>query len=221
MAEKFDMNAAGPEEAGEESAAPAKSSASPYRRQMLRANIILACLLLVGVGVVYALSQRKGPATASAEQQAAESQVDSALLRLSGQGALASGTAKPTQKLLAEFFQQVSDRQVPLDRLGKNPFLFVRPGQSLLTATQPQAGGTVEAEPAAAPVKQDIEQVKAALKRLRLQSVMMGGNSGGTALISNNLLTVGQRIDCFVVQAIQPGQVVLGWEDREFTLKMQ
>ena len=57
------------------------------------------------------------------------------------------------------------------------------------------------------------------LKTLQLQSVMRGRN-GGTAIISDNLLTVGQEIEGFTVEKIQAKSVILIWRDKKFVLEM-
>ena len=58
-----------------------------------------------------------------------------------------------------------------------------------------------------------------AVHTLSLQSVVTGEH-GTMAMISNNLLTVGQRIHGWTVSEIGPRHVVLAWKDRQHVLHM-
>jgi hypothetical protein len=191
-------------------------SNSPYRRQMLRGNVLLVALFVAGAGLVYGLSLRKGPAQASAAEQTTEAQVDSVIGRLTQAPASGDGTGSPTQRLLKGFYDRVTDRQVPLDKLHKNPFVLDRQAPDPVAATVAIVN---PAAPAPEPGKGSREQAMAALANLHLQSVMTG-RSGQLALISNNLLGVGQKIEGFTVKSIDPQSVILVWEDREFELRM-
>lgn len=197
---------------------------SPYRAQMIRSNAALAVMLLAAAAGIYAFSLRKGPATASAAQKAVETQIDTAILRITQQASSQPGAPQPgrvTRDLLQTFYDQVRDKQIPLAELSKNPFVFVRPLREE-TEEPAQPAPTTASAPALAPLPgQSLPEVQAAFRSLRLQSIMMGqSSSGGTAIISNNLLTEGQRIECFTIKSIQPKAVVLSWEDKEFVLRM-
>ena len=210
-------------EAPAEQARPQKlpPQQSSYKAQMMRANIILAVLFAGGVAMVYGLSVRKGPAEASAEQKLAESSVDSALMRLKGgegRGSDALSARKITRDLLSNFSDRVVKNQIPLQKLGKNPFVFVPPearAAPTVTRVGPGSKPKVEETPEQITQKQAMER----LSRLRLQSVMMG-SSGSAAVISNNLLTEGQRTEGFTVKKIGSKSVVLTWRGQEFVLKM-
>jgi len=199
-----------------------RRGASPYRAQMARANVMLAVLFIGGSAVVYGLLLRRRPAEASAQDQLAEAQVDDALLRISKLAP--SGTGKPapgriTRELLQSFRTEISKHQVPLNRLSKDPFVFVPPLGKVavpLRHTDTPAGNHQRIDPE----RETLEQAKARFASLRLQSIMMG-RSGSSAIISNNLVTVGQRIEGFTVESITRKAVVLVWENNRFTLKMQ
>ena len=173
------------------------------------ANLVLAGLFIAGMACVYLLSLHDGPARATAQQQAAELQVDSALKRLQKP---AKGSAKPeatAQEMINDLFERVCDRQVPLSNLRGNPFAFV-----------PQAAAPVL-------VKDDktnrMNPATAALQRaeaLRLQSIVVAEN-GTAAVISDNLLTVGQKVAGWTVAAIRGRCVVLKWKKLTYVLKMR
>ena len=212
-----DMGAAAAEQAQPQKPQPHHSS---YKAQMTRANIILAVLFAGGVATVYGLSVRKGPAEASAEQKLAESSVDSALLRLkggAGRGPDALSARKITRDLLSNFSDRIVKNQIPLEKLDKNPFVFIPPETRAAQPVIVRTGSKpkVEETPEQITHKQAMER----LSRLRLQSVMMG-SSGSAAVISNNLLTEGQQTEGFTVKKIGSKSVVLTWRGQEFVLKM-
>ena len=194
---------------------------SPYGQQVFRANIVLIGVFVAGAATVYGLTFRNSPAKASAEQRVVESQVEAMIMRLAS--AAAKGDARRpgrvTNDLLKNFYDQITERQIPLRGLRKNPFHFVGPR---LRLTRP-ASGTPQ-RPQAKQAREDPEKLteeKAAVElgKLHLQSVMMG-RSGSTAIISNNLLTVGQKIKCFTVKRIDSDSVVLEWGGRRYVLSM-
>lgn len=215
-----DLPDMGPAPAGEAQVDSPQHPHSSYKSQMTRANIVLAVLFVGGAATVYALSLRKGPAEASAEQKLIESSVDSAILRLKyapARGSNALNARNVARDLLSSFSDRIVKSQVPLDKLDKNPFKFAplaRRASPPITEPQPQPK-----QPAKTPEQITYEQAMERLSRLRLQSVMMD-SSGSAAIISNNLLTVGQQMEGFTVKRIGPKSVVLTWGGQEFVLKM-
>lgn len=190
-----------------------------YKTQMMRSNIFLIVLFIGGAAAVYGLSLRKGPAEASAEQQTVEIQVDSAILRIANEEpnkAKAPSSGQITSQILENFYDRIAERQIPLSDLKKNPFVFVptAPPKPIVVknSSDPKA---VEKSPE----EKRREETTAAFKTLHLQSVMMG-RDGGTALISNNLLTAGQTIEGFKIKSISPRLVVLVRDGKEFVLEM-
>ncbi|MDY7011428.1 MAG: hypothetical protein SVV80_11860 [Planctomycetota bacterium] len=193
---------------------------SAYRAQMIRSNIFLIVLFVGGAAAIYGLSLRKGPDEASAEQQMAETQVDSAILRIANEDPIKAKTPSSgqiTSRVLKNFYDRIAERQIPLSELKKNPFVFVpaAPVTPFVVKSSSQSGTTEKS-----PEEKRREETTAILKTLHLQSVMMG-RDGGTALISNNLLTVGQTIEGFKIKSISPRLVVLVRDGEEFVLEMQ
>ncbi len=198
-----------------------QNSSQRYKKQMLRSNVLLVVLFVGGVGVVYGLSLRKGPEKASAEQQGVESRVNSAILRISNEEAAQMGVSTSghgTSSVLKSFYDKITKCQIPLHKLRKNPFVFNR----RITRKPDKSAKKPDKTPAAVAKKQEDdsqEKAMAILKTLQLQSVMRGRN-GGTAIISDNLLTVGQEIEGFTVEKIQAKSVILIWRDKKFVLEM-
>jgi len=191
-------------------------------RVAARGNVFLVALFVAGAATVYGLSLKKGPARASAEEKELESQVDSALLRLSQTASprgTAPGAGRVSEELIRNIHRQITQRQIPLGRLHKNPFVFV-PVHAVVLQPAPKAGDAREPEqnkPEEAPVDPMV-----ALGSLRLQSIMRGGADGDSAaIINDNLLTEGQQIEGFVIKSIRSKSVVLVREGKEYTLRMQ
>jgi hypothetical protein len=204
-------------EAQVEEAAETSPQRSAYARQGMRSNLLLVALFLAAGAGVYVMAVKKGPAQASAQQQAAEQEVDMAILHLQ-RGTTAPSESQDTRQLIQNFHRELAQRQIPLERLRKNPFAFVPPAP-------PPAGAIAQAEDPAVRAavvneRESHDRAMTALKGFQLQSIIMG-RSGGIAVISNNLLTMGQKIEGFVVKSIEPKRVVLSFQGKDYSLYMQ
>jgi hypothetical protein len=207
-------------ETGPQSQGQGQREGKRSKVQMSRANFVLAGLFIAGAATVYGLSFRGGPEQASAEQQMVEAQVDAAIRRLS-QEASKPGPSEPggvTQGVLKRFYDQIVERQVPLEGLRKNPFQFVEPGDAVAITEEPKRPrpGTGK-EPTASPE----DRAQAILDALCLQSVMVKPDGEQVAIISNNMVTVGQRVECFTVKEIRRKSVVLVWRGKDYVLKIR
>jgi len=189
-------------------AASRRSHPGPLRG----ANLLLAGLFAAGIGGVYLLSLRQGPAEASAQERAAEIQVETALARISS-GVVAETKAKV---LVDAFYYQASQRQIPVEELWGNPFLYTPPRRPEPT-TKPEDKTPKRPKPGERPSGPD---PLAEARKLSLQSVLMG-TDGRKAMISNNLLGEGQVIRGWTVQTIESRKVVLAREGKTYILKMQ
>lgn len=179
-----------------------------------RSNIVLAILFAAGIGTVYLLSQKGGPAPASASQQAIDRQVDMALARLA-----ASGKTKDTKEensILATLHYKISDRQIPIKRLSGNPFIF---GATRATTMGP-LGRLTLAKPGAAKRTAEHTDAVSAVKKLQLQCILSSGNREAVAIISDHLLREGQTIEGWNVKQIQPRSVLLTWKNRTHMLEL-
>jgi hypothetical protein len=172
--------------------------------------VVMFAVALVGV---YLLSLRQGPATASAQEQADDGQVQLALAAWQARTEAAKKAGGSARDLVNTFYYETKQRQIPLDRLAGNPFEFRTPAATPLLPL----AETHEAQPAT----QDSSHVDAlsAVKELRLQSVLAGPH-GATAMISNNILTEGQDICGWTIIKIEPESVTLKWNDQTVELKM-
>ena len=221
MAEEFNLNedaeqtldsAMGPPAAPDVAnvSAPGRS-----RQSLLRGNLALVVMFAGGLAAVYLLSLREGPAAASAEQRTAELAVDEALSRLGKGDPESSQPQSRAEDVVATFYLQARQRQIPLADLQRNPFRC-----EVYSTRGTEARSRKEQTP-----PQDTSQAKALsdamaeAKGLTLQSILTG-SAGATAMISNNLLTEGQKIRGWTVSKIGTRQVVLTWKEHQHVLKM-
>ncbi len=204
--------------------ADASRTSGGYKGQMTRANIALVLLFLGGAGAIYWLSLRKGPAKASAEQELVEAQVDSAIARISaspGPRGAKPSAGGVTRDLLKNFCAQVKERQIPAGELKKDPFVFVPPEVPDDPTGKTRGDGQTSAPNLIDPNKDTLLRATNRFATLELQSILRGKRpNGGTAIISNNLLTVGQKIRGLTVKEIRAKTVILTWQDKEFILEM-
>ncbi len=196
-------------------AAPAKGPLGMSRKTQafIADNLMLAVMFAGGILGVYLLSLRGGPAKASAEQLAAESQVDAAITSTKS----SSPAAKANEKAIIErFSNDAASRQIPLDKLHKNPFIFT-PGQSKTPTPEPVR---FMPTPKAAPVDPELQSANAVFKTLSLQAILKDRTGKSQATISGNPISQGQMISGWTVSRITETEVELTWRDQKRTLKM-
>ncbi len=179
---------------------------------LARNNLVLGGLFVTAVAVIAVLHFKAGPQSAQAASTGNDAQMDTLLSALTqAKNDCRSSTA---QSIVKRFYCEAKQRQVPPDQLAGNPFRMVLP-----KAPPPRE----ETPPPAAPVDPEAQSLSAALDELRdltLQSVLTG-SSGATAVISNNVLTVGQKICGWTVVEITPRQVVLQWKNHRHVLSVK
>lgn len=190
---------------------PASEGGGAVRRlkkiSLLNGNLGLLLMFAAGIGAIYLLSLRKGPAEASADLRTAELQVNEALARFGLQGDTNKTSASA---VVASFYLQTKQRQIPVDH---NPFVFRLPNQPVVSQEDAdQKRADEEIEKAEAEALEDV-------KMLQLQSILTGAN-GATAMISNNLLTEGQKIQGWTVTKIEADRVILQFKERQHILRL-
>jgi len=182
----------------------------PSKPRISKATLAMIGLFAVGVIVVGVLSMRGGPRQASAEDQAAEQKVDS-FIQKSQKAAALTRNLQDTRKVVGTFYDYASRRQVPVEDLQANPFVF---GDD--KPTEPKA----RVDPAPRVAGQRKATLDAAVGKLKLQSVMMGPR-GGTAIINNQFVAEGHTVDEFTVRRIAADRVELTCDGMLFTLLMR
>jgi len=172
-------------------------------------NILLAAAFAAGVAGLWVLTRQSSPARASAEDKLAELRVDSALSALLN----VSAESSRATEVVNTFYYQARQRQIPPSGLRGNPFVFSPPARP--KATQPLAK---KPPPPVKVEKEDKHQLEE-VKKLVLQSVLIGSREP-VAMISNNLLTEGQKIAGWTLTKIEPRKVTLTWKDKTYVLRM-
>ncbi len=194
----------------DQNTARANPSAHTHRRPLeTHANLLFVVLFLTGTGCLYLMSPRKGLQEASGDQKLAELQVDNALSSLAN----LDTTPGKAMDVVNTFYYQASQRQIPLKKLKSNPFIFTiieRPKPTVQVPKQPPPTAEEIPNPA-----HEMDEVK----KLVLQSVLTGSREP-VAMISNNLLTEGQKICGWILAKIEPRSVTLTWQDKTYVLRM-
>jgi hypothetical protein len=219
---------------GEQEFAPVAGGPGKLKASLSKANLVLFGLFLAGVAVVAFMSLKKGPHAVSAADQQAEKKVDTAIDKfLTTHGAEKPSPAQPanrptspespdakkllsdTRRLVDLFLNFTSKKQVPLENLRVNPFKFDATAEAV--QNNPKSIAEKKAEEEAR--KKRIEQAKANVKKLQLQTVI-SGPAGRQAMVNGAILKVNDRIEGFTVTDIQDRSVTLVYEGLTFTLEM-
>ena len=192
----------------EEPQAGAGEKLADSARKFGQGNILLVVMLVFAAGGLYLLRQWKAsPASASAETRLMEATVDSAILQMDQAGA--SAKAADVEKVVSAFYTRAERRQIAPEDLGRNPFQF-RAG--LMPPAPSGKSGPAEAKgPPPPPEVQD----------LKLQFVLISPSGRSTAMISSNILTVGQKIRGWTVKEIQLRKVILEYKGKTYELKQE
>ncbi len=181
--------------------------------------LVIVGLVLAVLGGGYLWYSRTGPATAAAAG-VAEGTEDPASQTVSK--FLDGGTAnvqmmekmlRDTEKVVQQFLNYPSMKQIPLGELQTNPFRF----------RAPQVEGQAPNESEAQAKKKREEERLAIIKAvglLNLQSVIHSG-ARKACMVNNTMYTEGQQLDEFVIEQINPDNVVVKHGVYRFELRMQ
>jgi len=190
--------------------AVAKAKSNPF---LTRGSLVLLGLYATGFLVLYALGIPRGPKIVLGEQNLVYAKVDAALNLMDAQPSAGQLARKTNAKaIVSDFYTAAKQRQIDRTRLAGNPFIF--------REKKPEAA-PVEIVTEAAPkddVPAELKAAMAAVKTLRLQSVLVGRQT--SALVSNNLITTGQTIKGWTVTRIGPREVELTWKDEKYVLEL-
>ena len=173
---------------------------------------VLALLVAFG-GVVYFMYFRNGPQLANAasqEQVAAKSTIDDFLQNGGGSAKLMQQTLKDTEKVVQEFQASSVKNQVPLEKLGGNPFQLKLPEEKKEDDTAARLREQMAAEKA---------RIAHDAAGLEIQSVMRGTHSA--VMINNAMYHVGEKVGDFMVDEIRARSVVVSQKDYKFELTMK
>jgi hypothetical protein len=172
------------------------------KKSIATGTLVLVGLLAACAGGTYLMYVKSGPkvAAASSEVQAADQTINTFLNNDRDNVKQMKDLLHSTQRAVSQFLAESGKKQVPIEELQTNPFRL----------KLPKPAEPTEDEAAAMARKRKEEEEKKAheiAKGLHLQSIMRGRRT--SCMINNTLLTQGQQVEGFVVEAINPGSVVL------------
>jgi len=175
-------------------------------------NLMLVGAFVMGAALLYMLKCRIRPSSALAEQNLAHAKVEAALDVLAAKPTPAQIQRRSTAKaMVSEFYTAARQRQVDLRDLRGNPFVF-------RGIPKPKPVELVKPKPIVPKVPDDERQALEAAKTLRLKSIIAGEQT--VAMISSNILSVGETIKGWTVIRIDPKEVELSWKDKRHVLEM-
>lgn len=193
-------------------------------KSMSQGMLLIALVVLVAGGVLYAMRLGQGDLGDGASQQV-EARVEAALAKLTQPETMRDDDPLAHQNLqalfddtdaiVAMFAADHTERQVPIDYVQKNPFAMNEAPREVVEPTE-RSGPSDEELRAARRVELERE-----IQSMRLQSVM--GGRTPIAIVNGEFMRVGQTVGSFEVASISPDTltVVLEHDGERFTLSMQ
>jgi uncharacterized protein HemX len=186
---------------------------SKKKSNLNKGTIFLLVTCAIGVGVMYLFGIKQKPKEASAEQKAAEAQVDQALQKLVNKDEQnkVKELFNDTDEMVKAFYDYPTKQQVALDELKKNPFQRVV-----------DTSGEVVVDDRTARQERErlVRELQNNFNKLKLQSVLKS-SKGATCLINGEIYKVGQMVDdFFTVKTIEDNKVILVASEMEFVLEM-
>lgn len=188
--------------------------------------MVMAGLVLAVLGGGYLWYSRSGPSSAAAAAPGEDAAAQTVTKFLDGGTAnvqMMEKMLRDTEKVVQQFLNYPSMKQVPLGELHTNPFRF----------HPPQIEGALPNESEALAKKRREEERQAVIKAvgaLNLQSVIHSG-SRKACMIDNTLYTEGEQLggsddlssgaQAFIVERINPGSVIVKSGVYRFELRMQ
>ncbi len=194
---------------------PAKKSSSAASRSALMILLVLA----VAAAALYVMRMTGNVTTTDSEAASAEQQIDQALKSLLKINERGHGPA-PRQKdldadaVIARFADDPIEKQVGVDELVKNPFEVM---------LRSEDGSPSEKEKAVTAAKQRaenarVEMLRKELGRYQLQTIMTGRTP--MAMVSDQVVQVGDQLGSFRVAAIDEMAITLTADDNTYHLTM-
>jgi len=206
--------------AGLESSMGVSAATGPAKKRINEGMLLLGVVLVVAAAVLF-LMRKTGAATIDQSLASVELKIEQALAQV-GVGQAGENPGKGIEALLrnsddviAMFVNDPSNKQVSPDNLKKNP--FYRHVASKATDDPVDMVPVVTAEDRQRKLR--LEQLRAELSKLTLQTVMRGRTP--IAVISNKVVREQDKLGSFTVVAIEPMAVVLTAEGNSYRLTMQ
>jgi len=178
---------------------------------MKRSTVMMGVMFLGGIVWVVFVSRQLDTVGNPPQDAINKSLVSAGLIDMERLSMTAKNRQGKTKTMKRVIYSQARHRQIPLECLKENPFMFL-PLQKNTPLPEPETQPAATEEPPPDP------EPAPKIDDLQLQSIMVGGNS--CAMISGNLVTDGQCIRGWTVVEIKDDRVILQWKDQKCVLKM-
>ena len=183
---------------------------------LLKGNAVLAIMTAASLGAVGLLALKARPQAASAEETQAGTQIEATIAMLDMPAHVKDGKADTMKEA---FYCESARRQIPMEMLLGNPFVFVPPEPPPETTTKPDQSSSRSARRQSLSRNEEFSRAMREVRKLGLESVLLGPRDP-VAMISGSLLAKGQSISGWTVSEIRPLEVVLTWRNRKHVLKI-
>jgi len=200
-----------------------ESMAAPVRTSRVGEGVVLLLVvLLVAAGALW-LMRSSGAVDVSTQMSSVELKIEQALSQLTGKPQ-ASDSENPQElgswlgdsdRLIARFSNDGTNKQVPLERLVSNPFAIKRKQTAARNAGEQTE---VQVDPEAVKRQKRMRELRAELRALELQTVMSGRMP--MAVISGRVVREGEKLGSFTVATIEPRTAILTAEGNTYRLSM-
>ena len=198
-------------------------SAKGGKKVLSQGTMLIILVAAIAAGTLYLMRVSNRETGTNAKTKTVEAKIDKALAKLSTPKSMgANDPLQPnnikklfedTDDIIAMFSADLTQRQVPVNFIKKNPFVLpvfqsVRP-----EAESPDAAASKKA------AEERVRMLRQELKRYELQSIMQG--SRPVAVISGELVQPGHTLGSFKVIAIHDRTVEVQNGGTTFTLTME
>lgn len=192
------------------------------KRGISHGTLLILAVMIVAACTLYVMRHGQVDMTTSPGAREVEAKIEQALAKLSKPDALSPDDPlvqsnlktlfRDTNAIVAMFSRDVSQRQVPIDYIKKNPFVMPSYRVAAPSATgSPDRGERNETA--------QHRKMLAEFKELKLQTIMKGRVP--IAVINGQFLQIGQSMGVFKVKSINGLTVQLEAGGETFTLTME
>ncbi len=210
---RIGYTSAGTSEPHRPAPAPKTTADALVKNYLTPANLVLAGLFAFGLVALYVMGMTGGPQEASADQLLKDATDEATLAQFQKVQNSKSGDNEMSS-VIDTIYLEATRRQVSLEMLNGNPFVYIAPGSTGSRTLGRNFPGGLNGLPG------DLSTAMSMVKSLQLQSVLAGSTGENRALINSKMVAEGQIIRGWTVVSIQKRTVVLQWKDQTFELQM-
>lgn len=188
------------------------------RNKISQGTLLILLVVVIAAGSIYAMRIGQGDLSAGGVPSEVMTKIEAALARSkpspasAGQPTTMRASFRDTQSIVNMFNADVSNRQVPIEYVQKNPFAL---------AGQTPAAELSQDNPADANRLRDLQRkLQGEFDRLQLQSVMANARIP-VVVIDGQFYKTGQKVGEFTITAIHDRGVDMEAQGMKFSLSMQ